>query len=339
MAAFDFAIVGSTAFAAILAGELAHTHGKRVLRIGRRPSPQRLPRRIDMALPVATRVKSWDILARGAAETPALISRIGAPDAVIPISVSLRADTDATAAALAHLVHIADGYGLKSRRDGKSWTFRDVPLLQPDRIEDKVAGWLSAGRVRTADPDTLRMEFDGAGPLIFRAEGETLDAAHVILADDGAIFDLPEDQRPPGLVIEPLTATLLAKGRPVGADVVSFLDRGVRLQQRPDGSTLGLTSGENELDARLASSLPGPFPVSRLATGRSWRVVTADGAPAFLRLGDSNVRVVAGLGDAAAFFAIALARHLADASSPDERTWFAAHERPEGREALAEFAA
>ena len=339
MAGFDFAIVGSTAFAGLLAGQLAHAHGKRVLRIGRRPSPQRLARRIDIALPFATRVETWDILARGAGETRTLISRIGAPDAVIPIHGCLRADTAASTAALAHLVHIAAGYGLKVRGAGGSWSFEAVPLLQPERIEDKVAAWLSAAGVRSTDPDSLKAEFDGASSMSFRVGEDTFEAEQVVLADDGAILDLPEDQRPSTLTVEPMTATLLGKMKSLEAQVLSFVDRGVRLQQRSGGSVLALVAGEIALEARLASTLPGPFPAPRLATGRSRRVVTADGAPTFARLGESNVRIVAGLGDAAAFFAVALARYLAGAADEHERAWFAAHESIAERARVAEFVA
>jgi hypothetical protein len=339
MPGFDVAIVGSTALAGLLAGQMAHAHGKRVLRIGRRASPQRLPRRIDIALPLATRVETWDILARGAVETRALISRIGAPDAVIPVNASLRADTAAGAAALAHLVHIAAGYGLKVRGADRNWTFEAVPLLQPERIEDKVAAWLSAAGARSTDPDSLKTEFDGTTAMTFRAGEETFEAELVVLADDGAILDLPEDQRPVALTVEPMTATLLGKMKSLSAQVLSFVDRGVRLQQRSDGSVLALVDGEAELEGRLASTVPGPFPVPRLATGRSRRVVTADGAPSFARIGESNVRVVAGLGDAAAFFAPALARHLAGAADERERTWFTAHESIAERERVAEFVA
>jgi hypothetical protein len=290
-----------------------------------------------MALPVATRVPTWDILARGAAETRALISRIGAPDAIVPIDVRLQADTEASAAALAHMLHVAAGNGLRLTHEGKSGTVRGVPLLQADRIDDKVAAWLSAAGVRTLDPDTLRTEFEGASGMRFRAGEETLEAAQIVFADDAAILDLPEDHRPAGLEVEPMTATLLGKTRSLGAKVVLWLDRGVRLQQRADGSVLALVAGESELEPRLASALPGPFPVPRLATGRFRRIITAHGAPTFTRLGTADVRVVAGLGDAAAFFAIALARFVAGASEPEERSWFAAHEALADRHAVAEF--
>lgn len=336
---YDVAIVGSTAFAGILAGQLAHGYQKRVLRIGRRPSPQRLPRRIDMALTTATRVPTWDILARGAVETRSLISRIGAPDAVIPIEVGVYADTAASEAALAHVVHIAAGYQFKLGRSARGWTFRDVPLLQSERIEDKLAAWLSAVGVRSLDPDALRIEFDGGSAMRFRDGEETLEPAEVVLADDSAILELPEDQRPTGLAVEPMTATLLGRMRSLGAQVMSFVDRGVRLQQRADGSVLALVAGEGEFDARLASTLPGPFPVPRLATGRFRRVVTADGAPSFTRMAGTNVRVVAGLGDAGAFLAMALARYLADAAAYHELEWFRALESLTGREAVAEFVA
>ena len=76
---------------------------------------------------------------------------------------------------------------------------------------------------------------------------------------------------------------------------------------------LAIVSGEHDVDARLASTLPGPFPMKRLATTRYRRFVTADGAPLIGQVGKTTF-VVAGLGDTAPFFAPSIARLLAGTS-------------------------
>lgn len=337
--AVDFVIVGSTPFAALLAGSLTSTHGKRVVRIGRRPSAQRLPRRLDLALPLATRPATWEILVRGATETRTLLEAIGIAEALSPIEVMVRAGTEASAAALSHIAHLAAAYGLKPRRRDDGWVFRGVPLLRAERIEDKVGDWLSGARVRSLDPDDARPHWDGSGIMTFGSGDEAIEARQVVLADDAAILDLPEAQRPSGLIADAITATLLARPKPLPAPVLLAADAGVTLMQRPDGNVLGLVTGESEIEARLASVLSGPFPVAHLATGRSRRIVTHDGAPVLGSLGESNVQVVAGLGDAAVFYATAIARVLAGADSDAERGWFAAHAPVAPRESIAEFVA
>jgi hypothetical protein len=337
-ATFDFVIVGSTPFAALLAGSLARTHGKRVLRIGRRPSPQRLPRRLDLALPIATRPQTWDLLARGEAETRALIASMGAPDAIVPMDVMVRGDTEASSAALAHLAHVALGYGLKVRHLDGAWTLRGVPLLRSERLEDKVAEWLTAAGVASIDPDEVRFEFGGKGNAEFVLPEAKIDGAEIVLADDSAILEMPEDLRPPTLSVEPVTVTLTAKVKTLSAPVQIFADRAVTLMQRPDGGVLALTAGETDIDKRLASTFAGPFPIPRLATGRSRRVVTADATLFIGRAAPAGPMVIAGFGDAGAFFAPAAARFLAGAAGEYEAAWFAARQPAKTRPLVSELA-
>src|SRR3954447_31033 len=122
---YDFAIFGSSALSALLAGLLAHDHGKRVIRIAEPVSPQRLPRRIDIALPFATRPATWRLLRQAEAEMAALMRSIEAPDAIMPTEVQIVADLPETATALAHVNHVAQGYGMAVRHG----TFRKVSRL------------------------------------------------------------------------------------------------------------------------------------------------------------------------------------------------------------------
>ena len=116
-------------------------------------------------------------------------------------------------------------------------------------------------------------------------------------------------------------------------------DRGVTHIDRPGNTVLALVSGEADVEARLASSFAGPFPLKRLATTRYRRFGTSDGAPIISRLTPGKPFLVAGLGDAAAFLAPTIARLIAGASAADEAQWFAAHDPAQTRDAVAEFVA
>jgi hypothetical protein len=133
-----------------------------------------------------------------------------------------------------------------------------------------------------------------------------------------------------------MTSTLLVS-RPLPTPVRRFADRGVTLVSRPANTVLAIISGEDEVDARLASTLPGPFPMKRLATTRYRRFTTRDGAPVIGKVGKQFL--IAGLADAAPFFAPALARLIAGTPEPDEKRWFAAHDPAKDRTAIADFVA
>lgn len=319
MAEFDFAIVGTNMLSGLLAGVLARDHGKRIVRVGAPRSAQRLPRSLDLPLPLATRPASWRILREAEADTRDLLGSLGVPEALGRTEAAISADLPDTAAALDHMAHLALSYGHQVRRLPKGWAFRRISLIDAAALDARLGEWLKVAGVTSLD----------AGPA---------DAAITILADDAAIFEhLPEAQRPAPLVSQAMTSTLLVVPRPLPCAMQYFPDRGVALLQRPGQTALALVSGETEIEARLASVLAGPFPVKRLATTRYRRFVTSDGAPLIGRLKPSRQFVIAGLGDAAAFFAPALARFVAGASNADERRWFAAHDPAQPRDAIAEF--
>lgn len=314
-ARYDFVIFGTSPLAALLCGLLAHRHGKQVLRIADPVPRQRLPRAIDIALPLAVRPASWRLVRTAVAETAGLLVDIDGQDRLDRVDVKLVADLPETATALAHLTHVADGYGVLGR-DG---IFRGV-----QRFTGEVD--LAHSSVQTVETARTTLKRGDAGAELM-LDGEPVPAGQLILADDDAILDLlPEADRPALLVTETSMATLTAPARRLPVQVMRYLDRGVVLMQRADRSVLALVAGHADPDARLGSCLAGALPLQRRATTHYRRLVTRDGAPLVGRLAPSNLMVIAGAGSVGAFLAPPLARLLAGVPSDDEQAWFAAHD-------------
>jgi len=325
---YDFAIFGTGSLAALLAGILAHDHGKQVILVADPVSSQRLARNIDLALPFATRPASWRMLRTAEAEIAALLKWIDGADALTPTDVQIVADLPETTAALSHMRHVAAGYGVVVRHG----LFRGVSqLTSPISLTDS--------KVQTVGADQVKLTFARSGAAELAVADEPLSTSQIVLADDTAILALlPERDRPALLVTEQMTATLTEPAKRLAAPIVRYADRGVTLAQRPDRSVLALVSGEQDVEARLASCLPGPFPLQRRATAHYRRLVIADGAPFIGRVKPSKVFICAGLGDAAAFFAAPLARFLAGVPAGDEKAWFSAHDPArQNRDAVADF--
>jgi hypothetical protein len=321
MADFDVAIVGSSLFSGLLAGILARDHGRKVARVGRRRSPQRLPRGLDLGLPLATRPATWALLRQAEAETRTLLGSMGVSEGLGTTEAAAVADLPASVAALDHVAHLAAGYGYQVRRSHSGWAFRSVSMLDREAVEARLGDWLNATGVTAMEEGTAGADL-------------------TVLGDDAAIFDhVPEGQRPPLLISQAMTGTLVVSPRALPTRLQRFVDRGVTLLARPGNTVLALVGGEVDVEARLASTLPGPFPIKRLATTRYRCFVTADSAPFVGRLKLGKQFIAAGLGTTAAFLAPAIARHLVGKSDADEARWFAAHDPAQPREAIAEFVA
>lgn len=320
MTDFDVAVVGSSLFSGLVAGILARDHGRNVVRIGRKPSAQRLPRRVDLALALSARPATWTMMRRAEAETATLLGSIGVAESLEATEMGVVADLPDSQRGLDHIAHIAASSGHQVRRLTDGWAFRRVPTIDREAVDARLTDWLKAAGVKLWD--------DG-----------TADAALTVLADDDAILSrLPAGDRPSPLVSQAMTSTLVAAPRSLPVPVQRYIDRGVTLVSRPGNVVLALIAGEADVEARLASALPGPFPMRRLATTRYRRFTTADGAPVIGMLPSSPVFVAAGLGDAGAFLATAIARLVIGTPSEDERVWFAPHAPSLPREAVADFA-
>ena len=316
----DFAVAGTDLFSALLAGSLASQHGKKVVRVGRRPSAQRLWRTLPLALPFATRPAGWALLGRSVAEMRDLLASFGAESSLGGVEVGIETDLPQTGAALDHLVHVAAANGHQVGRLSGGWAIRRVALLDTDMLQSHTDEWLRSLGVENI-------------------EDRPVDAGFTVLADDASILDLlAQDNRPDSLASESMLSTLIVSPRPLAAPVQHYIDRGVTLIARPGRTVLALVSGECETEARLSSTLPGPFPMKRLATTRFRRFVTRDGAPLIGRIKGTRQIIVAGLGSCTPFMAPAMARFLAGASTGEEKSWFTAHDLSRPRDVVADFA-
>ncbi len=337
-AGYDFAIAGATPLAGLLAGLLARDHGKRVVRVGRRPSAQRLPRGLDLGFVWATRPQSWELLERGVRETLPLLRILGPDTDAAAADTTITADIPATANALSHIAHMAAGYGVHVGHSADRWTFRGLPLLRAETVEDRLERWLATLHVAQVGGAGWRLDFENSGAARLMSGEETIEADQVVLADDAALLELPEAMRPPMLSVHSVMATLTGATARLPSPVMWFADRGVTLAQRSAEQILAWVSGDTDAELRLASAFAGPFPIRRLATSRYRRVTSRDGAPLIGRLKTSRVFVMADLGSAAAFFAPPLARLLAGAAEGAEKRWLLAHDPSREREPIAETA-
>lgn len=313
---YDFAIFGASPFAALLAGLLAHDHGRHVIRIADPVSPQRLPRSLDLALPFATRPASWRLVRDGDAETRAILASLEAAAVLAPTEVRIVADRPDTATALAHVRQMAAGHGV---------TVRGERFVGISRLTGEIS--LAGSKVQPVEASRVNILMSRAGVASLQLDGDILPVGQIVLADDAAsLAALPEGSRPELLVPQAMTATLTAPARRLAAPVLRFPDRGVTLVQRADLSILALVSGDAPIEPRLAACLAGPFPLQRRASTHFHRLVSRDGAPVVGRLKPSRMFAVAATGDAGLFLAPAVARLLAGVPSASEKAWFSAHD-------------
>jgi hypothetical protein len=344
--AYELAVIGSTPLAGLLAGLLAAEHGKRVVLVSEGSSAFRLVQGIDLAAAILTRPESWARLIAGSAETRRLVRRIGGRAALHRIDSVFVGETPGSIAALSHMRHVALGLGLAverregfAGRDSATFRLRDVALVDRQRLADGMAQWHARAGVLRLDAGGTNAVISRDGSARFHADGQVVEAAHAILADDAAVAAQMEGTGDdPILTLRPTTAMATEPARRLVAPALLYPDRGVTLLRRDGGSLLGLATGRAETAAaRVGSCLGGQRPLKRVGQRLFRSVVTRDGAPLVdIRTGE-RVSLIAGFGPPAAFFAAALARLVAGAASADEAAYFAARSAKADRRQVADY--
>ena len=349
--AFDFVILGSTPLASLLAGLLQSAHGKRVCLVGESWSPFRLPQRFDLCVAPVTRPETWSLLRATSGETQKLLGTLGKGlvERIDPLFV---ADVPASARALSHMRHMANGHGYAAERlvertlpeTGAACRIRDAAILVGGRVEPAVAAWLDHLDLRRLPAATTDVTLRRDGSIRLALGNAVIEANQAGLADDAAILShLDADERDRVLRLRTLTAILTEPTKPLAAPLIHYLDRDVVLLQRTGRGGILALAGGSDVDARVrAGTCLGALAPTRCVGQASVRtLVTLDGAPLVGFAKGLRAIVLAGFGSTGAFFAPALARHLAGAATETERAYFSAREpsRGNGRQLVADYAA
>ena len=330
----DFAIVGATPQARLLAGLLAGTHGRTVLLQGESHAGYGLPRHLDLSVGAITRPQTWALLGDTVPEVHRLATRIGKRGAASRLDPLVLARSAAGQAALGHVRHMTSAFGLaaepyrgKALPGGTAGVLlRDAILLQLTSAEAAVDDWLQRqGVLRLAQDESLTIHADGSG-LARHADTEVA-VGQTILADDMALLaHLTPVQWPELFVRQAASTVLTGPVAPLAAPVLHDLDTGLWVQQQAGGALVAFGPGATGTTARHLAALIGEDHRFEQAGQSDYgRIATRDGAPAVGRLGGTGADVLAGFGSIGAFLAPAVARWLCGAATPDEAAWMGAH--------------
>lgn len=349
-AAFDFAILGSTPMAGLLAGLLKSEHGKRVCLISDPWSLFRLPRNYGLSAWLATRPETWRLLAQTSIETLKLLGTLGKGliERIDPLFV---ADIPASARALAHMRHLAKAYGYAAERvpdralteTGATCRVRDTAMMVSGKIEPAIGAWLDRLDVRRLPAESTGVTLRRDGSARLAVGGTMMDVAQAVLADDAAILrHLDPDERDRVLHLRKAFVLLTEPAKALPAPLVSYIDREVTLLQRGKAGILAIAGGPPaDAQDRIGACLGALAPLKLAGKTSVKTFSTTDSAPLIGPAKGRRAMVLAGFGPAGAFLAPALARRLAGAATETEKAYFSAREPSRGnaRQLVADYTA
>ncbi|MDB5507307.1 MAG: hypothetical protein JWR75_1945 [Devosia sp.] len=328
----DIAIFGSTPLARLLAGLLASTHGRKVCLVAEPFSAYRLQRGIDLSVGAITRPETWAVLAESAPETVRILGKLGARSGLERVDPLFIADEKPTEAALSHVQQVALGFGIAIdrprldavTRSGAIFRFDDAWCSVRPRLVPALDEWLAKLKLLRRNLRTTATEFHTDGTATLTGASDRIDAQHVIIADPGAALDiLTPDALAKRFTALPALSLMTEPTTALPSPVITYVDRGVTLARIGTPGIAALAAGRaDEAVARIGASLVGRKQVRRSGQAVYRMLTPLDGAPMVGLVGTIRAMTIAGFGDPALFFAPALARYLARASTGAEAEYF-----------------
>jgi len=332
-AVVDFAVLGSTPFASVLAASLALDHGAKVCLFCRVPPALGISRQLDIAAGAYVRPETHRLLAHAEADVMRVLGGI-ATDVTRRVDVAFLSHTARGEEALAHARQLALAFGQQAEvhpgglAEGMSgYLVRGVRELSCAGLTRRLASWLANAGVDLCDARSHSVEVTADGGANVAGPGsKSVAAGRAVLADADMILDILS----PGAVSERFavrerTAISVgpgALGRWPGAVEV---DAAAAMWGAPDGGIgCAVEGGVAEAAAWLRGMLV-PGSGDRLAGMIRFKGLSSlDGAPVVGEARGRRAFVAHMPGPAEVFFAPAVARLLAGASSEQEAEYFAA---------------
>jgi hypothetical protein len=287
------------------------------------------------------------LLAKTVPETQKLLNRAGGRSAIERVDPVFISESPGSAQMLAHMRHVALGFGhaVDRLQDGRfsagavALQVHDALFLSRPQLEPALNAWLARSGVRQVSGRDAKVVIKRDGTVSITIGDDTLDAAQAILADDAAILaHLKPDAWTDLLRADPAISLMTEPTSLLAGTPMVFLDRAVTLCQR---STRGIAAiGLGRMDealARIGVTLTGQTHVRRAGQAVFRSLASLDGAPVVGQLGSSKAIALAGLGFTGAFLAPALARFIAGTATPEEVRYFSARDTSAARATVADY--
>lgn len=330
MSTFDFAIVGSDQFSALLAGVLAADHHKKVLLVQDRAAPYRLPREFHLSFQLATRPENFSFFQAQMNEGHRLITRVGGRQVLTNASPRIVAHTQPGSEALAHLMQMGRYFGLEMDRiEGgaptthSAYRIRGVQWVRPRQLWATLTRWVTASGVSLADARTANVIAHRDGSARVDTDIAGFEASQLALTDGRALMRHGNKGDLAASFTKRWGSALLTEPQDMRDSVVLQPEIGFCAWRQANG-TLGLVAltPADRVGELTRANLSCSKPLRRAGQSEFELMVPKDNSPVLGKLARSNVLVASGFNQAGLHLLPAIARHLVGKGSPAECTYF-----------------
>ncbi len=331
----DFAIIGSTPKAALLACILAKTHAKSVILIAQFPHTLRIQRGFDISISPITRPQTWQVLKDNISSTIEFLNKTSAKNINIktiekidPIFVAteLRGQE-----ALSHIRNMATGFGFSaepqaiSERFLSSYKFRDAARLLRRPFFASLNQRLKNCGVKLINPAEIKIK-NKKDTIDIISKETNFSAKQMILVDDEALQNHLSEADISNIFIKTSMLGFLTEPiKKMQSPNIFNLDNGLIIHQRDNGALDCLAPTNKQTLQNQICLMLNDKQKTRLAGKTNFiKLSNPDGAAIFGKIARSRYISISNFGITGLFQTPAIARMLCKTANKFEQQYFSA---------------
>ncbi len=347
----DFAIIGSSPKAAILACMLAKTHAKSVLLISKDPHNLRPQHGFDISVAPITNPKTWKILKSNIPKTIEFMNKTSSKN--IKTKITERIDPlfitteQAGKTAFSHCRNLATGYGFNVEKQAQSeqflssYKFTDATRLLRRPFFASLEQRLKNCNVQRLDPNKIRIK-NKKDDIEITSNKISYYAKQVVLVDDNALLNhLPDADISTQFIKTSIFGFLSEPIKSIKNPIIFNIDNGLIIHQRENGSLDCLAPKNKQTLEQQICLMLNKEQSTRIAGKTQFnKLYSPDGAPLFGKIGRSRYISICNFGTTGLFQTPAIAAMLSENSNEFEQQYFsslAPKSKTHKRENIAQY--
>lgn len=327
----DFAILGSSPFAALLAISLASLHGKKVCLVAQPINQFQLVRSVSLSVAPVTRPETWALLQSTKGELESLLAKVPGTFFSRSQSAFVSQTIDGTNA-LGHIRHMAAGYGFATAAlttqnhlgFEEGFTFESALRLRHRPFFNALPSILTQLGIQFLPQKETTLKVKRTSTTLDFKDIQ-LTANRVVATDSISLGQsLPNEKQNQICKRSAFTSILTEPGTTLPFPTIVDIDTGAFGYTHPDGRVECIVRGDGEIAKNwLANMLPEHSSTYFSGLTEFTEIENLKGIPIVGQVGNTHTSLALLPAPTAPFLAPSVARQLCNTTSPFETDYFA----------------
>lgn len=328
---FEFAIIGNTPMAALLACSLSKLYGRKTALIGQFAHSLLPSHGFDISVDIITQPQTWRLIKENISPFEDLLKDFSNEAVYEKIDPIFIARSPKSADALNHARNVASLYGFSiekqelTKRVMQSIQFRDAIRIKRRSMFAGLDNWLDRNNVKQINTNNIELKRSAGGLTKIICANETIISKRMVFVDDEAILNyMPQKYIINNFFKIATNALMLEPVKKLKNSTIINIDDNSILFQHANG-TIDCTSQNDftNISNIISNDRENNKHIKLAGKAQFSSIISKDGAGVFGSLSGAKLLYIGGFGTSGAFLTPAMAKILVGKGSEFENEYFA----------------